>query len=107
MQFNLITSQRRTISIIIKRGELTLRAPLGTSKKDAEKFIESKIDWVNKNLKKSIEKARFLEVIFEKKEDKPSKIKVLSLFFYLLANVLYGSPDEKEGSKLENLRTIF
>lgn len=46
--FTLIRSSRRTVQLEIgKNGEITVKAPYGYTKKQAELFVESHSDWIN------------------------------------------------------------
>ena len=51
MEYQLIRSRRKTLAIeITPRGELLVRAPLGLSKKEIEKFLVSRADWIEAHL---------------------------------------------------------
>ena len=56
MEFELITSKRRTVSIILKNGKIIVRAPLGTTREGALKFIEKHAEWIEKNIPRSIKR---------------------------------------------------
>jgi predicted metal-dependent hydrolase len=56
MDYEIKYSARKTISLCIKDGRLTVKAPLGTPKKRISEIVNSHQDWIVKNLKK--EKAK-------------------------------------------------
>lgn len=63
MDYNVVYSNRRTVSLAIKDGGLVVRAPMGTSKKKIEQIILSHLDWVNKSLEKWRQRnEKFLEL---------------------------------------------
>ena len=56
IEYELIRSKRRTVSITIKPdGSVIVRAPLLASTRRINEFVESKADWINKNIKKVLE----------------------------------------------------
>ncbi len=52
MNYNLIFSNRRTISLSVKRGELTVRAPYGTHKDRIAAIISEHARWIEKQMAK-------------------------------------------------------
>ena len=49
--YTLIRSNRKTISIVVKpTGELEVRCPKRCSKREADAFVQSKRDWIEKHL---------------------------------------------------------
>lgn len=48
--YKLIRCRRRTISIILKNGEVIVRSPLKTPIEEIEKFVRSKEGWINKHI---------------------------------------------------------
>ena len=56
MDYKVIYSSRRTVSLCIKDGELIVRAPYRTSEKRIHEIIEKHSSWVEKHLKQSAEK---------------------------------------------------
>ena len=60
MDYNVIYSSRRTLSLCIKDGSLIVRAPYGTSEKRILEVIEKHSSWIEKHLIKS-EKKHSLE----------------------------------------------
>jgi hypothetical protein len=51
--YKLIRSRRRSICLLIKEGEIVVRAPRLAPKIIIDRFVLSKGDWINKHLKKS------------------------------------------------------
>ena len=58
VKVNIIRSDRKTISIQLKRGEIIARAPLRMKDKEIYSFIESKKFWIEKNLAKMEEREK-------------------------------------------------
>lgn len=57
MDWEIIKSNRKTISVEIKRdGRLIVRAPMRMKKEDIDKFVISKQDWIEKHMAKIHEK---------------------------------------------------
>lgn len=52
IKVNIIRSNRKTLSIQLKPGEIIARAPLRMKDKEIYSFIESKRSWIEKNLAK-------------------------------------------------------
>ena len=52
MQYKLIRSDRKTVSLQIKNGELVVRAPRRLAKAAIEGFVRKHMDWIRKQLKK-------------------------------------------------------
>ena len=52
MDYRVVYSGRKTISLCIKNGELVVRAPYGTQKQRIESIVSSHSDWVSKHLEK-------------------------------------------------------
>ena len=61
MKYNTVFSNRRSISLSIKNGELTVRAPLGTNEKRIAELVEKHEKWIEKHLLKSIEREEKFE----------------------------------------------
>ncbi len=65
MDIKIIKSRRKTISLEIKRdGRVIVRAPIYLSKRDIDRFIELKLDWIEKHsrFKESAEKLSEKEI---------------------------------------------
>ena len=56
MEYNVIFSARRTISLCVKNGELVVKAPYGTSRNRIESLIESHQGWIDKHVSKQVAK---------------------------------------------------
>lgn len=52
IKITIIRSERKTLSIQLKHGEIIARAPLRMKDKEIYNFIESKKSWIEKNLAK-------------------------------------------------------
>jgi len=53
MEYKIIRSRRKTISIEIRSGEIVVRAPILVPKFAINKFVLQKADWINKYLQKT------------------------------------------------------
>ena len=52
ISYQWIRSRRKTIAIQIDRnGQVILRTPYGITKRQAEKFLDEKKDWILKNIR--------------------------------------------------------
>lgn len=60
---SVIKSKRKTISIQVKPNEVIIRAPIKMKEKEIEKFVESKRNWIEKNLQSLSEKRKLFENI--------------------------------------------
>ena len=58
VKVNIIRSNRKTLSIQLKSGEIIARAPLRIQDKEIYSFIESKKSWIEKNLAKIEEREK-------------------------------------------------
>lgn len=56
IQYEIIYSKIKNVYIQIKDGKVLIKVPKRISKKEIEKIIEKKSDWINKNLEKSNQK---------------------------------------------------
>lgn len=56
IQYEITYSKIKNVYIQIKDGKVIIKAPRRISKKELEKIIEKKTDWINKNLEKSEQK---------------------------------------------------
>ena len=53
MEYSIIRSNRKTISVeITRKAEIVVRAPLKMKQRDIDKFLEDKSAWIKKTLKK-------------------------------------------------------
>lgn len=54
-KYQLIRSNRKTISLELKDGELIVRAPLRTTRQEADDFVERHKSWIEKHLQKHLQ----------------------------------------------------
>ena len=59
----IIRSNRKTLSIQLKSGEIIARAPLRMKDKEIYSFIESKKSWIEKNLSKIVEREKAISEV--------------------------------------------
>ena len=52
MEYRIIRSDRRTLSLVFKEGELTVRAPIRATDAAIEAFVTSHLDWIEKQTAK-------------------------------------------------------
>lgn len=95
MEYEIIRSARRTITITIKDGRVILKAPLKLSDKDAEKIIASHEKWITEKLKKAknrndIYNSLTDEKIDELKKDAKKYFKDKMEYFSSIMNLKYG-----------------
>ena len=69
VKVNIIRSDRKTLAIQIKTGEIIARAPLRMKDKEIYSFIESKKTWIEKNLAKMEERQKVLDEVQPFTED--------------------------------------
>ena len=50
MEYSVIRSQRKTIAMQIKRGEVIVRAPMRTTDAQIRRFVDAHRDWLEKHL---------------------------------------------------------
>ena len=63
IKINIIRTDRKTLSIQLKPGEIVARAPLRMKDKEIYSFIESKKSWIEKNLAKMEERQKVLDEV--------------------------------------------
>ena len=56
MDYKIVYSGRKTISLCVKDGVLTVKAPYGTKQKRIEELVSSHEAWIKKHIKKQNEK---------------------------------------------------
>ena len=66
MDYEIVYSGRKTISLCIKEGMLVVRAPYGTKKQRIEKVISSHSEWIAKHIAGQVERNRKYENITDK-----------------------------------------
>lgn len=69
IKINIIRTDRKTLSIQLKSGEIIARAPLRMKDKEIYSFIESKKTWIEKNLAKMEERQKVLDEVQPFTED--------------------------------------
>lgn len=52
MDYILIRSRRKTLSVQVKDGEVTVKAPMGLSRREIDRFVEEKSQWISACLEK-------------------------------------------------------
>ncbi len=60
MNYTLLRSKRKTLSISIANGKVTVKAPLSASEEYIREFIDKKSGWINKKLAEHEKKTAFL-----------------------------------------------
>ncbi len=63
IRVNIIRSNRKTLSIQLKSGEIIARAPLRMKDKEIHSFIDSKKSWIEKNLTKIEEREKAISEV--------------------------------------------
>ena len=56
MEYKLVRSKRKTVSLVIADGVLEVRAPLSMHKSQIEQIVASKESWIQKKLVESRER---------------------------------------------------
>ena len=56
MEYKIIYSKRKTLSICVKEGEIIVRAPFGASEKRISDFVNSEKEWILNALKRQKER---------------------------------------------------
>ncbi len=60
--YTLVRMKRKTLGIYIRNGNVEVRAPLKLSKREIDRFIASKEDWINERLADSRKRMKQREV---------------------------------------------
>ena len=68
MEYEVIYSKRRTISLVIKSGQLIVRAPFGTKQSKIKELVENHRSWIEKGIFKTKMRAESQEI--SKEEEK-------------------------------------
>lgn len=95
MEYKLIYSDRRTLSMSIKDGELIIRAPKNVKNDVILKFIEKHSSWIKKNIEKSKKDTeRFNGLtdsdILELKKQAKKYFALKTQYYSKIMNVNYG-----------------
>ena len=61
MEYEIIYSQRKTLTIALEKCKVVVKAPIGTKKSDIEKAITKHHDWIERNLAAQIRKATMFD----------------------------------------------
>ncbi len=67
MKYNLIRTNRKTVSLSINDGNLIVRAPLNTSLKLIDEILKSHEKWINKRLEISSQRSEKFKSLDDKK----------------------------------------
>ncbi len=70
MEYEVIYSKRKTLSLVIKNGNLIVRAPIGTKMSKIKSLVKSHEEWIEKGIRKTKERA-------EKEKISPEEEKLL------------------------------
>ena len=88
LRITIIRSDRKTLSVQIKNGELIARAPLRMKEKDIYAFIDSKKTWIEKHLASSEEAkifcpstSRNLYSVFKSNKNNPSFVRCFAMLW--------------------------
>lgn len=65
MEYKLIRSKRKTLSISITDGAVTVKAPRSTSLEYIEDFVNRKSDWIEKKLAEYAKKTSYLKSVMD------------------------------------------
>ena len=68
MEYEVIYSKRRTISLVIKSGQLIVRAPFGTKQSKVKELVENHRSWIEKGIVKTKMRSESQEI--SKEEEK-------------------------------------
>ena len=95
MDYEVIYSSRRTVSLCVKDSRLIVRAPFGTSESRIREIVSSHSDWVERAMKKQQAPRRKDTVLTEEqiKELKKSARKILTAkteYFSKIMGLKYG-----------------
>lgn len=61
MEYEIIYSQRKTLTIALEKCKVVVKAPIGIKKSDIEKAITKHHDWIERNLAAQIRKATMFD----------------------------------------------
>ena len=56
MRYKIIRSDRKTVALQVKAGEVIVRAPLKMTREEISRFVDEHRDWINKKLATSVGK---------------------------------------------------
>jgi predicted metal-dependent hydrolase len=69
MDYDIIYSKRKTISLVIKDEKLVVRAPIGTRKSRIKKIVDEHSLWIEKGMEKSRERAKKNDISLEEEKE--------------------------------------
>ena len=95
MEYKVVYSKRKTISLCIKDGGLVVKAPFGTKRARIEGIVSSHMDWVDKNIKKQTERNEKYaglsdENIAELKKNAKKIIPIKVAYYANIMGIKYG-----------------
>ena len=95
MEYKIVYSDRKTVALNIKDGELIVRAPRRASRRDIERIVKEYGGWIEKHLTNSIKKQRMYSSLGEEniKELKKMAKEILpkkTAYYASLMNIDYG-----------------
>ncbi len=79
MEYTLIKSRRKTIAIEIREDGVIVRAPLRTSKREADAFVAKLADWIQKQRKKVDARRAEKESVPKLTDEELEELKVCAL----------------------------
>ena len=89
MEYDIIYSKRKTISLVIKDEKLVVRAPIGTRKSRIKKIVDEHSLWIEKGMEKSRERAKKNDISpEEEKELRKLAKKILPVKTAYYANIM-------------------
>jgi len=63
MDYQLIKTKRKTISLSVRDGKVIVRAPLRTARREADAFVKKHEDWIARQLEKDAARRRQVEAV--------------------------------------------
>lgn len=79
MRYSVVYSDRRTMAITVREGQVIVRAPKGTSKQVIEGFIRKHVNWINEKIKLQAERASKFEALTD---SEISRLKVAAKSYF-------------------------
>ena len=95
LEYEIIYSDRRTLSLNVKGGALIVRAPRGAKRRDIEKLIADHTDWIEKHLARSKRKEALYSSLGDEDIKRLKKLAKVTLpektrYFAELMGIKYG-----------------
>ncbi len=89
MDYDIIYSKRKTISLVIKDEKLIVKAPIGTRKHRIKKIVDEHASWIEKGMEKSRARAKINDISpEEEKELRKLAKKILPAKTAYFANIM-------------------